>query len=71
MGEKEVEQVYFIATGLSPLLHVKDLIVNKKKDLYLDSTTTVTGQKFVAPTHERVFFISGGSCWLVLGHVYA
>jgi len=49
MGEKEVEQVYFIATGLSPLLHVKDLIVNKKKDLYLDSTTIVTGQNFCGP----------------------
>jgi len=35
LGEKEIEQVYFIATGLSPLLHVKDLICSKKDDLLL------------------------------------
>ena len=71
MGEKEVEQVYFIATGLSPLLHVKDLIVSKKKDLYLDSTTITQIRSLVAPTHKRVFLHKWWQLLASAGHAYA
>ena len=35
LAEKELEQLYFVATGLGPRLHVKDLICNTKEELWL------------------------------------
>lgn len=35
LSELQLEQLYFVCTGLSPKIHVKDLIVENKKSLQL------------------------------------
>ena len=43
LSELQLEMLYFVATGLSPKVHVKNLIVEKKRDLPLGISFGVGG----------------------------